>query len=69
MEKNKFKIGDVVICVDDSDTHYLTVNKEYIVVYVAYDTIKIKSGVINYHIYDYRRFKLKEEVFQLIEIY
>ena len=57
MSVNKFKVGDVVKCVDDSGANIrLTTGKEYVLVEVSNDSIvKVENGVGDgVHYYSYR---------------
>ena len=58
MSANKFKVGDVVKCVDDSSHVNLTAGKEYVVVETYGDDIMIDNGDEDDFYYHSYRFEL-----------
>ena len=59
MSANKFKVGDVVKCVDSGVFINLTVGEEYLLVEVCdADMVKVKNDKGCYSYYDHHRFEL-----------
>ena len=58
MSVNKFKVGDVVKCVDSGDYHNLSVGKEYVLIGVVYGMLEVENdeGICFY--YSPHRFEL-----------
>ena len=60
---NKFKVGDVVKCIDNGCAN-LTIGKEYNVVEVSYGFYKVKNDKGIYYYYSPHRFELSESLSQ-----
>ena len=58
MSVNKFKVGDVVKCVDDADISHLTFGEEYTVVKIHDEMIKVDNDMCFY--YRPNRFELSD---------
>ena len=58
MSVNKFKVGDVVKCVDSGDYNNLSVGKEYVLIEIIYGMLEVENDKGIYDYYSPHRFEL-----------
>ena len=60
MSVNKFKVGDVVKCIDSGDYNNLSVGKEYVLIEVIYGMLEVENDEGIYDYYSPHRFELSK---------
>lgn len=60
MSVNKFKVGDVVKCVDSGDYNNLSVGKEYVLIEIIYGMLEVENDKGIYDYYSPHRFELSK---------